>query len=409
MAQIRLLVRVGRPVALGSIVGVLAGLSSAAFLQSLMWATNTRWGHTWLLWLLPLSGLTIGWAYHLFGGIAAQGNNLILDEIHQPTMRIPLRMAPMVFVATVATHLFGGSAGREGTAIQMSGSLTDALLARVPRVTAADRHVVLVAAISGGFGAVFGVPIAGFAFGLEVQTAGRIRAGAIIPALTASVVGDQIVRLLGVPHTPFPTIASIHLTAGSVAKLALAGAVFGLVAASFIALTHGLKRLFARSVAWPPLRPFIGGVVVIGLTYLVGSRDYLGLSVPLITDAVGGVATVAAFAFAWKLLFTAVTLGSAFQGGEVTPLLVIGATLGATLGDALHLPVPLLAAVGLAAVFAGATNTPIACTIMGVELFGAAIVVPLAIGTVLATVCSGGRSIYSSQRRADERPRPAAL
>ncbi|HUF97429.1 MAG TPA: chloride channel protein [Ilumatobacter sp.] len=403
MRRIRSLATVVRWVGLGLVVGALAGVSSAAFLTALEWATDTRGERQWLLWLLPLVGLAVGFTYHRFAGAAARGNNLILDEIHQPTQRVPARMAPMVFAATVATHLCGGSAGREGTAIQMSGSLSDALLARVVRLASTDRRVVLIAAISGGFGAVFGVPIAGCIFGLEVQSAGRIRHDAIVPALVASVVGDQVVRLLDVAHTPLPVIGAIDFTAGLAFKLVLAGVAFGLVAFVFIELTHALKRVFGRAIVWPPLRPFVGGWVVIGLTYLVGTRDYLGLSVPLITDSVGGVVAVATFAFAWKLLFTAVTLGAGFQGGEVTPLFVIGATLGAVLGDALNAPIPLLAAVGLVAVFSGATNTPIACTVMGVELFGSAIIVPLAIGAVVANVVSGRRSIYTSQRVASAR------
>jgi H+/Cl- antiporter ClcA len=393
-----------RWVVVGGVVGVLAGLSSAAFLESLRWATETRVEHGWLLWLLPVAGFAVGYVYHAFGGRSAGGNNLIIDEIHEPTEWIPRRMAPLVYAATIVTHLFGGSAGREGTAIQMSGSLSDGIVNRLARFSGTERRLVLIAAISGAFGAVFGVPIAGFVFGIEVQTVGRIRHDAIVPALTASIVGDQAVRLLDVEHTPVPIIAGVDLGGWMVPKLVLAGVVFGLASLVFVELVHGLKRLFVRWVAWPPLRPAIGGAAVIGLTYAVGTRDYLGLSIPLITDSLGDgslartAATVALLAFLWKIVFTVVTLGSGFHGGEVTPLFVIGATLGATLGDVLDVPVALLAAVGFVAVFAGATNTPIACTIMGVELFGAGPIVPLAIGCVAAYTCSGHRGIYVSQR-----------
>ncbi|MEZ5225406.1 MAG: chloride channel protein [Acidimicrobiales bacterium] len=312
-------------------------------------------------------------------------------------------MAPMVLLTTVITHLFGGSAGREGTAIQMSGSLSDAVIGRVAKLTGADRRIMLIAAISGGFGAVFGVPIAGFVFGLEVQSLGRIRHDAIVPALVASIVGNSVVELLGVGHTPVPTFAAFDLTPLSAAELVAAGIAFGLVAIAFVELTHGCKHLMGRFVSWPPLRPFLGGLVVIGLTFVAGTRDYLGLSVPLIVDAVAadpltGAAGVAAFAFAWKVVFTAVTLGSGFQGGEVTPLFVIGATLGATIGHLFGAPVGVFAAVGFVSVFAGATNTPIACTIMGVELFGTGIIVPLAIGCVTSYLFSSNRGIYGSQR-----------
>ena len=167
---------------------------------------------------------------------------------------------------------------------------------------------------------------------------------------------------------------------------------------AFSELTHGIKRVFAATVRWPPARPLIGGVLIIALTYLVRTYDYNGLSLPLITKALAGGAGVVAFAFALKLLFTSVTLGTGFQGGEVTPLFVIGATLGATLGHLLGVPVPLMAALGFVAVFAGATNTPLACTIMGVELFGGGVLVLFAVACVVSYVFSSHRGIYGSQR-----------
>jgi H+/Cl- antiporter ClcA len=395
--RIRLVGHLLRWVVLGSVVGAFAGLSSAGFLKALEWATETRDDHGWLLYMLPVGGLVVGLAYHYAGGRSGGGNALIIDEIHQPTAWVPRRMAPMVFGGTVLTHLFGGSAGREGTAIQMSGSLTDAF-SRAVRLRPGDRRSLLIAAIGGGFGAVFGVPIAGCVFALEVQTVGRIRYAAIVPALTASLVGDLMVRAVGVTHTPLPDLGAVHVTALLALKVALAGLAFALTSIAFGELTHGLKRGFARLVGWPPLRPAIGGVAVIVLTLVVGNRDYLGLSVPLITASAAGGAGVIAGAFALKLAFTAVTLGSGFQGGEVTPLFVIGATLGVTMGRVLGVPVPLMAAVGFVAVFAGAANTPLACTVMGVELFGGGGVVLFAIASVVSYIFSSHRGIYATQR-----------
>ena len=394
----RLLWHLVRWTALGAVVGVLAGLSSAAFLESLRWATDLRGRHGWLLFLLPVAGLVVGLVYHHGADRAARGSDLILDEIHEPTAWIPRRMAPLVFGATVVTHVFGGSAGREGTAIQMSGSLTDSLFRHVPRVSAADRRLLLIAAIAGGFGAVFGVPFAGCVFALEVQAAGRIRHDAIVASLAAAIVGDQVVRGLDVHHTPVPAIGPVDLSAGLALKLVVAGIACGVVAVLFTELTHGIRRTFRTAVRWAPLRPFLGGLLVVGMTYAVDSRDYLGLSIPLITKALAGGAGVVAFAFALKLVFTSVTLGSGFQGGEVTPLFVIGATLGASLGRGLDGPVPLFAAIGFVAVFAGATKTPIACTVMGIELFGAGALVPMAMACVVSYTVSARRGIYSAQR-----------
>ncbi len=397
----RLLGHLVRWTALGSVVGVLAGASAAGFLVTLDWATETREEHGWLLFLLPVAGFVVGLAYHRLGSTSAGGNNLILDEIHERRAWIPRRMAPLVFVGTVLTHLCGGSAGREGTAIQMSGSLTDAfnrVAHRIARLDDDDRRLLLIAAIGGGFGAVFGVPVAGMVFALEVQAIGTLRYDALVPTLAASVVGDLVVRALGVHHTALPTIGPVDLQPLLLAQVALAGVVFGLASTAFTQLTHRLKALFARTALWPPLRPVVGGLAVIALTYLVGSRDYLGLSIPLITQALAGGAGVVLFAFALKILFTAVTLGSGFQGGEVTPLFVIGATLGASLGRLLGVPVPLMAAIGFVAVFAGAANTPLACIVMGVELFGAAPMVPMAVACVTSYLCSSHHGIYSSQR-----------
>ena len=395
--QARLVVHLVRWVVLGSLVGVLAGVSSAVFLETLQRVTDLRVAHGWLLFLLPVAGIVIGAAYHYLGGNADRGNSLIIDEIHDPVAWVPRRMAPMVFLGTVVTHLFGGSAGREGTAIQMSGSLTD-LASRVLRLNRADRRIMLIAAISGGFGAVFGVPIAGCVFGLEVQAVGRVRYDALVPALAAPLVGDLVVRALGVTHTLQPQLAEVNLSLTLVGKVALAGLAFGLSSIAFSELTHGIKRLLSATVRWAPVRPVVGGLAVIALAGLAGTRDYLGLSVPLITLATAGGAGIIAAAFAWKLLFTAITLGSGFQGGEVTPLFVIGATLGVTMGRLLDVPIPLMAAVGFVAVFAGATNTPLACTIMGVELFGSGALVPFAVGCVVSYIFSSHRGIYGTQR-----------
>jgi H+/Cl- antiporter ClcA len=281
----------------------------------------------------------------------------------------------------------------------MSGSLSD-VLARVLRLRPADRRLLLIASIAAGFGSVFGVPLAGCVFALEVQSIGRVRYDAIVPAMTASLVGDRVVRALGYHHERMPILSAPDLTFGLVVKVVLVGLACGLVALVFAELTHALHRLFAKRVAWPPLRPVVGAVLVIALTGIVGTRDYLGLSVPLITRSLlaGGVG-VAGAAFALKLLFTSITLGSGFPGGEVTPLFVIGATLGASLAHPLGLPVTLSAAVGFVAVFAGATNTPLACTILGVEMFGAGPIVLLAVACIASYVISGESGIYTSQRR----------
>jgi H+/Cl- antiporter ClcA len=340
--HLRLAIDLLRWVLLGGVVGVLAGTSSWAFTKALDWAGETRDTHGAIVWFLPLAGLSVGLVYHYLGGRAIQGNALLLDEVHEPTEWVPRRMAPLIAGATIVTNLFGGSAGREGTAIQMSGSLTD-LFSRTFRLAAHDRRILLIAALSGGFGAMFGTPMAGALFGLEVQAVGRIRYEALVPALTASVVGNQIVHALGVHHGLTPALGAIELTPGLVGKLLIAGVTFGLCGAVFIELTRLIKVIVKAMLPWAPARPVVGGLVVLGLMVLVGTRQYLGLSLPLAAAALGG-QQFGFQVFALKLVFTAVTLGSGFQGGEVTPLFVMGATLGAALGHALGVPVEVLAA-----------------------------------------------------------------
>lgn len=380
---------------LGAVVGTLAGAASAIFLFSLDWATRTRLTYEWLIFGLPLAGWTVGWLYARFGGSAVQGNNLVIDEVNRNQSRIPLRMAPMVLLGTVMTHLFGGSAGREGTAIQMGASLADGAQ-RLLGLNADDRRLMIMAGISGGFGSVFGVPVAGLIFGMEVQSVGRIRYEGLIPCLAAAYVGDLVTRSLGAPHSHYPHLPPFEIAPLLLLKVALAGVCFGFTSILFVELTHGIRHAVRRVVAWPPLHPVLGGVAVLALTWLIGARDYLGLSLPLIHDSLEG-GNVIAYAFLWKLIFTAVTLGTGYLGGEVTPLFVIGATLGHTLGGLLGVDPALMASIGLVAVFAGASNTPIACAIMGIELFGGGAALYLFLGCIAAYLASGHRGIYVTQ------------
>lgn len=379
---------------LGSVVGVLCGSASALFLWSLELVTETRVANSSLLYLLPLAGLSIGWLYHRFGELAGRGNNLILDQLHGADHHIPFRMAPMVLVGTLVTHLFGGSAGREGTAIQMGGSLADTF-GRLVRLSGDDRRLLVMSGIAGGFGSVFGTPIAGAIFGVEVVRAGTVRHAGLFPCLVAALVGQAVTHWWGVGHAHYLIDVVPGLSTVLLVKVAAAGLAFGLAAVLFTESVHRLRTLFGRLVPAQALRPAVGGLLIIVLTVLFQTRAYIGLSLPLVPAAFAG--TADSFAFLWKTLFTAVTLGSGFQGGEVTPLFVIGATLGSTLSNLVALPPDFLAGLGFVAVFAGAANTPLACIVMGVELFGHGALPYSALACVIAYAISGQRSIYSSQ------------
>lgn len=402
-ALVRLVRQVGRWIVIGALVGVAAGVSSALFLTMLARVTQERASRPWLLALLPAAGFVIGLTYRYIGGRSARGTDLVLDAVGARGTgatvgaSVPRRLAPLVLLGTLTTHLFGGSAGREGTAIQMSGSIGDAL-ARLLRLDHAQRRVLLVASIAGGFASVFGVPLAGTVFALEVQSLGRLRRTAFVPALVASFVGARVVHLLDWPHDVTPRIRLDHVPVDPVLLLqvTLAATAFGLTAVLFSTALRRVRSAAAH-LRWSPLRPLVGGTIIVALTIVVGTDDYLGLSLPLVADAYGGDVFLAAFAL--KLGFTAITLGSGFPGGEVTPLFVIGATLGATVASLLGAPPGLLAAIGFVALFAGATKTPLASTIMGIELFGGGAVPYLLLGCLVATVVSGETGIYAAQQR----------
>ena len=381
---------------LAILVGVMAGAGSALFLTGLYWATDTREANPWLLYLLPIGGMLIGYVYYRFGRDVEAGNNLLLERIQTTGGSVSILMAPLIVLSTIGTHLFGGSAGREGTAVQMGGSLAD-WLGRMLRLSPDSRRLILISGISGGFGAVFGTPIAGMVFGMEVLAVGRIRYDALVPCLVASTVGDLVCRGLGIDHHTYVIDVYPNITAGLLVWAGIAGIVFGTASYLFAELTHRVGRTMAKRVRTTWMRPFYGGIAVIVLTWLVGSRDYLGLSLPLI-DASFAPGKVAFWAFALKILFTAVTLGTGFKGGEVTPLFCIGATLGSSLAWLTGQSTPVFAALGFVAVFAGAANTPLACSLMGIELFGAEMAIPITIACVVSYLVSGHGGIYLSQQ-----------
>jgi H+/Cl- antiporter ClcA/PII-like signaling protein len=392
-------------------ISMAIGSACAFFLWSLDFVTRTRWEHPWLLFLLPVAGVGVGLVYHKFGRSSERGNNLILEEIHEPGGGVPRRMAPLVLFGTLATHLFGGSAGREGTAVQMGGSIASGC-GRWLGFERADMRVLLMAGVAAGFGAVFGTPLAGAIFAIEVLTIGSLQYEALLPCFVASVVGDWTCHAWGIQHTSYRILFSglegathgLHLDPLLLGKIAVASVAFGLASLLFSELSHRCHSFFKTICPYAPLRPAIGGVLVIALVWLLGTSDYLGLGVAspdphaITIPSLFNGDTIHAWSWWWKILFTAITLGCGFKGGEVTPLFFIGAALGNALSGLLGAPTNLLAGLGFVAVFAGASNTPLACTIMGIELFGATDAVYIAAACFIAYIFSGHSGIYLSQR-----------
>lgn len=356
------------------LVGVGAGLASALFLYALELVTKVR-----MPWLLPFGGIALGLVLQRFHVSAIP--LLFSAAVTGEGERVPLRAGPLVLFGTLLTHLFGGSAGREGTAVQMGGTLGDFVSTKW-----GERRHLIIAGIAAGFGSVFGTPIAGALFGMEVVAVRRWQWRSAIPSFIASFVGDFVCRLTGVKHTHFP---HVEVSGDWWRWLALAFAA-AFVTLAFVAALHGFKKAGARFS--PPARLFIGGVVVVALWQLVGTDEFLGLGVPGIEHAF--VTAPERTAFAWKLLFTAATLGFGFLGGEVTPLFFIGATLGGALAEPLGLPLDASAGVGLAAIFAAASKSPVALAVMAAELMGVSIFPAALAVCVIATLLTGPFGIY---------------
>ncbi|NFI57986.1 voltage-gated chloride channel protein [Clostridium botulinum] len=380
---------------IGTIIGCLTGVAGALFLNSLELATTLRNNNSWLLFLLPIGGAFVSFLYSKYGKSSSKGNNLIIDKINTNNGNIPIRMASLVFLGTFVTHLFGGSAGREGTGVQIGSSISEGV-GRLLKLDKVDTKIILMCGISSGFSSVFGTPLAGTIFGLEVATLGTMSYQALIPCFTSAFIGNIVTTAFGVHHSHYNVLQVPTITYFIVLKIIIAAILFGLVSKLFSELTHKLKDIFSSRFENAAIKSMVGGFIIIILTYLIGTRDYLGLSLPLINNSF--TEQVSPFAFFNKLIFTSFTLGTGFQGGEVTPLFVIGSTFGNALSNILHISPSFLAALGLIGVFAGATNSPITSFILGLELFGAQGIELMFMTCAVSYLFSGHSGIYISQR-----------
>jgi len=383
----------------------LVGTVTAWFLIALDIVTIWRTDQIWIVNFLPLIGLGISFAYQYFGTDAEKGNDLILEK-HQAaeitsnssttsisSKPIPLLIAPLVFISSLLTHLGGGSAGREGTAVQIGGAIADQFTS-IFKLNAAERKTILMMGVSAGFAAVFGTPFAAAIFALEIMSWKKIKFENIIPSFLAAFGAHYICLAWQVKHTVYSIDIIPSITIGSLSWTMLAGIIFGLAAFLFMYTGKILKALFAK-IKFEPMRPFIGGIIIALFIVVANSTKYIGLGIPTIIDAFNMPA--GHFDFALKILLTSLTLSAGFKGGEVTPLFFIGATLGNILIWFIPLPMALLAGMGFVAVFAGASHCVIASIIMGMELFGIQAGIYVGLASIVAYFASGMNGIYSAK------------
>jgi H+/Cl- antiporter ClcA len=376
------------------LIGFFSGSASAFFLVALEYVSEIRIHNTWIIWLLPIGGLFVGYFYYISDSSITKGNNLLLEEYNKPEKKIPFLMAPLVFLGTIVTHLFGGSAGREGTAVQMGGAIAD-LCTNIFKLNNTERRTLIILGISAGFASVFGTPLTGAIFALEVVFFSKITLMSSVLSFIVAYISYYTVEFWHVKHTHYhiPDVPDMNFII--LFWVILVSVLFGFASLLFSRSTHFWGKLFSKNIKYPPFRPFVGGVILAIAFYFSVNDKFVGLGVPEIVNAFSFQNTP--YDFLLKILFTGFTLGAGFKGGEVTPLFFVGATLGSALSGIVPLPIALLAGMGFVAVFSGATHTPIACTAMGMELFGIDCGIYIGIACVIAYFSSGSTGIYNSQ------------
>ncbi|WP_347176585.1 voltage-gated chloride channel family protein [Bacillus sp. HSf4] len=394
----------GKWILCGGIIGGIVGSVTAFLLEANDYLGEVREQNDWLIYLLPLGGLVIGYIYMKYGKVVlnntlhdtAQLNNLVIDAVNG-NKKVPKRMGPIVYFGTFITVFFGGSTGREGAAVQMGGSVAE-MINKLFKVRLAETKIFIMSGISAGFGAAFGAPMTGAVFGMEMTALGKLKFEALVPCVVASFTGHYITTAAwGVKHEEFMIHALPELSFITFVKILLVSVIFSLLSVSYCQLRHGIQiyseRVFKKNHM---IRAFVGGIIIVCLFLLAGSQDYNGRGLNMLEQAFQE--DVPPFAFLAKLIFTAITLGTGFVGGEAIPLFFMGATLGNTLHSFFHLPLSFLAALGLIAAFSGGANTPISAFLLALEMFDGKGAEYFFIACLLSYIFSGHHGLWPSQK-----------
>ncbi len=379
---------------IGVITGVFVGAVGIGFHILLEMATEIRMQHPWLLFLLPVGGLMIlGW-YRLLRVHHDRGTNLILMAVRSNEV-LPLKMTPLIFFSTVLTHLLGGSAGREGAALQIGGSMA-AWLGRTIRLNEKEERMITMCGMSAGFAALFGTPIAAVVFSMEVITVGVMHYSAMVPCVISALVATGLSSVCGIAPTTFSLHWIPTLSVQGASAVLLLGALCAAVSILFCLTMEVVSRGYRRYLKNEFIRIFVGGCLVIACSLLIGTRDYNGAGMDVIVRAIDGEAAYSAFLL--KILLTALTLGAGYKGGEIVPSFFVGATFGCVVGPWIGLPASFSAGLGLAGVFCGVTNCPLATMILSVELFGADGIGYFALVCAVSYMLSGYYGLYAEQK-----------
>lgn len=377
------------------LAGLACGLVGTAFSRTLAWVTEARAARPWLLYFLPAAGLVIVWSYKTAGMENDSGTNQIIASVRGET-RPPLRLAFLIFLGTALTHLTGGSAGREGAALQIGGSLT-VTLGKLLRLKERNLNLIVMCGMSGLFTALFGTPVAATLFSMEVVGVGKLHYSALFPCLLTSLTSLTVTRLLHVESEAYTLLGVPELGWPNLLRVGLLAMLCALLSILFCVSIHQATHLYRRFISNQYLRVLVGGALVIILTRLEGSGDYNGAGSPVIDLALEGEVRVP-WAFLLKLLFTALTLGAGFRGGEIVPTFFVGATFGCAVAPLLGLDPAFGAAIGMIALFCGVVNCPLASVFLSLELFGGGALLFFAFACTLSFLLSGNFSLYSAQK-----------
>ena len=379
-----------------ALVGLAGGAVGVGFHHAIHYGTQYRLGHGWVIYLLPVGALAVLLIYRLLRLSPNVGTNLVLESVYSKK-QVPLQLAPAIVLGTVATHFIGGSAGREGAALQLGGSIANGLVKLLRIRDESIRRMLILCGMAAVFSALFGTPVTAALFVLEVVSVGRFYYFAMLPCLTASLVAFWLAQLAGGEMVRMTAVLTGGVTAWALLRVAALAALCALLSILFCVVVHGASHLAEKRLKNPWLRAFVLGTAVLGMTLLVGAQTYNGAGMDMVERAVAG-GKIDWYAFALKLVFTAVSLAAGYKGGEIVPTFFVGAAFGAVAGPLLGLDAGFGAAIGMVALFCGVVNCPFASMFLAVEIFGGEYLAPFAVTCALSYILSGYFGLYSSQQ-----------